>query len=120
MVDGRFRVSTGWSDKFRAIIDPGSPHCIIPRLIWRDIEHRVLVSHPQSLGGTDGGSTSAPFGAVTLAIDDETILSPPLNVRAFLLPDDSEPLLLGFEDVLTRMILRSAYPRQTAYLKFPM
>jgi hypothetical protein len=120
-VAARFHLPDGsWSETHKAIIDPGSPHCIIPRFIWSTAEHRVLVQHALPLGGIGGGATAAPFGEVLLAIDDGTTLSPPLTVRAFLLPDDSEPLLLGFEDFLTRLVLYCDYPHSIAYLEFPV
>jgi hypothetical protein len=120
LVDVRFATPTGWSDKYRAIIDPGSPNCLIPRFIWSVAEHRILVPRPLSLGGIGGGAVAAPFGKVTLVVHDEVTVSPPLTIRAFLLPDDSEPLLLGFEDFLTQVILHCDYPKREAYLEFPL
>ncbi|MBI3950151.1 MAG: hypothetical protein HY314_06825 [Acidobacteria bacterium] len=105
LVDVRFATPTGLSDKYRAIIDPGSPSCLIPRFIWRVAEHRILVPRPLPLSGIGGGAVAAPFGEVTLIVEDDVATSPPLTIRAFLLPDDSEPLLLGFEDFLTTTIL---------------
>jgi len=118
MVDVRFRTSYGWSEKRPAIIDPGSPHCIIPHSVWSGAEHRILVPRALPLSGIGGGTTAAPFGTVVLAIEDGRSFSPPLTIRAFLLPDDSEPLLLGFEDFLTHVILYSDYPHQVAYMEF--
>jgi hypothetical protein len=70
------------------------------------------------LGGIGGGSTAAPLGQVTLVVHDDVATSPPLTIRAFLLLDDSEPLLLGFEDFLTRVVLHCDYPQREAYLEF--
>jgi hypothetical protein len=70
------------------------------------------------LGGIGGGDIAAPFGAVKLAVEDDTTTSPSLTIRAFLLPDDSEPLLLGFADFLTNVVLHCNYPQREAYLEF--
>lgn len=115
----RFMTSGTLTESFRAIIDPGSPNCVIPHSIWSVVEHRILSTRLFPLGGIGGGQTAAPLGEVTLAIDDGTTLSPPLTVRAFLLPHDSEPLLLGFEDFLTHLILHSDFPHDLSYLEFP-
>jgi hypothetical protein len=115
----RFRTPDGgWTRPQEAIIDPGSPNCLIPHSAWGVAQHRILVSRPQSMGGIGGGITNAPFGEVTLVAEDEVTTSPPLTVRAFLFPDDSEPLLLGFEDFLTTTTLYCDYERRDAYLEF--
>jgi hypothetical protein len=40
-----------------------------------------------------------------------------LKIKALLLPDDSLPLIVGFEDVLTTAKLVSDYKNGTAYLE---
>lgn len=120
MAHARFRTPNGLSDRHLAIIAPGSPNCIIPHFIWSTVEHRIIVARPLPLGGIGGGATAAPLGEVTLVVEDDVTTSPPLTIRAFLLPDDSEPLLLGFEDFLTRTVLHSDYPHSVAYLGFPV
>jgi hypothetical protein len=115
----RFRTPDGsWTRTRDAIIDPGSPNCIIPHSVWSTAEHQILVSRPMRLGGIGGGSTAAPLGQVILVVHDDVATSPPLAIRAFLLPDDSEPLLLGFEDFLTQVVLHCDYPQHEAYLEF--
>jgi hypothetical protein len=108
-----------WSRTWKAIVDLGSPYCVIPHSIWSESEHRVLVQRLLRIDGIGGGSASGNFGEATLVVVDDTTTSPPITVRAFLLTDDSEPLLLGFEDFLTRLIIHSDYPHDVAYLEFP-
>ncbi len=47
---------------------------------------------------------------------DDRNTSEPVEVSAFLLDSDVAPLLLGFEDVLTRATLHCDYPGGLAYL----
>ena len=61
----------------------------------------------------------APLGQITIALDDGTHLSPPATIRAFLMPDDSEPFLLGFEGFLTHFALYCNYRDNVAYLELP-
>lgn len=116
----RLAVGGQWSIVFPAVIDTGSPDCAIPHAVWSMIDYGILVPQPLALGGIGGGHLKAPLGEVTLAVDDGIRTSPPLAVRAFLLPDDSVPLLLGFQDFLTRVTLHCDYPHRSATLKFPM
>ena len=116
----RLRAPDGWSDPRKALIDPGAPYCLLPLSLWSTAEHRVLSRRDLSVAGIGSGTAAARYGLVTLVVEDGSVASPPLRVRAFLLEDDSEPLLLGFEDFLTHAILHSDYPRRIAYLEFPV
>lgn len=114
----RFRTQGRWSELFPAIIDTGSPDSIVPYSIWSAVDHRVLLSRPVPLTGIGGGARSATFGEVTLAVDDSVQASPAILMRGCLLSDDSEPLLLGFQDFLTQAVLHCDYPNRIAYLEF--
>ena len=115
----RLRTQGRWGLAHPAIVDPGSPNCVLPHFAWSVADFRILVARALPLGGIGGGVATAPLGEVTLAVDDGIRTSHPLSVRAFLLPDDSEPLLLGFQDILTHAALHCDYPRRVAYLEFP-
>ncbi len=51
-------------------------------------------------------------------LPDEKQVSMPFNIKAYLVENDSVPLLIGFEDVLTELKLVSRYKFQTAYLEW--
>jgi hypothetical protein len=107
-----------WSPPKEAIIDPGAPYCLFPYSFWSVSEHRILSPHPLPLGGIGGGSVSARFGEIIIALQDRSNYSPLLQVRSLFLEDDSEPLLLGFEGFLTIAILHCDYSQQEAYVEF--
>lgn len=113
-----FRSTEGWSTGDEAIVDTGSPISVIPRSNWEDFHHYFLSSeeYPVSLAGV---TTTARFGVVTLRAHDGTNVSPPMEVKAHLLSDDSHPLIVGFEDFLTIANLHSRFSMNMAYLEFP-
>ncbi|MBI1929958.1 hypothetical protein HYR99_37620 [Candidatus Poribacteria bacterium] len=116
-----FQTRNGWTEAENAIIDTGGPISIIPRRVWQEVRHGFLTeAEIEVLVG--GRGTTGRFGQVVLrfhdAVDSERI-SPPLMVKADLLSDDSYPIVLGFEDVLTDVALYSDYPQQVAYFLFP-
>ena len=97
----RLRTPEGaWMRPRPAIVDPGSPYCLVPYSAW-------------------SAASMAPLGQITIALDDGTHLSPPATIRAFLMPDDSEPFLLGFEGFLTHFALYCNYRDNVAYLELP-
>jgi len=109
-----------WTKPTDAIIDTGGPISIIPRSVWKqirygfysDIETEVLVG---------GRASKGRFGQVTLCFHDaqeRERISPPLAIKAYLLSDDSYPIVLGFEDILTDVALYSDYPQQEVFLSF--
>jgi hypothetical protein len=61
--------------------------------------------------GIGGNIITGRLGWITLRLHDEETISPPLNVKAnpslrsrtCLIDDDSMPLILGFEDVITEV-----------------
>ena len=99
-------------------MDTGGPVSFIPRQVWQHIRYR-LYSQKDFGVAIAGQSTTGKLAEVQLRVHDETTVSPPLTLKAHLLPDDAHPLVLGFEDVLTGLGLYSHYPSQTAYLEFP-
>lgn len=113
-----FATVDGWAREREAIVDTGSPVSFIPRQVWQGIRYR-LYSQKEFGISVAGTSTTAKLASVQLRFHDETSVSPPLTLKAHLLPDDTHPIVLGFEDVLTELGLYSHYPAQTAYLEFP-
>jgi hypothetical protein len=123
--DLRFATSQGWADVERAIIDTGAPVSMIPRSIWRRVAVHLLSPKEFELYGIsteeqEYPSVPARLGVVECTLLDESRVSPPLRLKAYLMPDDATPLALGFEGLLTRCKLVLNYPDQEAFLLTPM
>lgn len=115
----QIQTATGWSEAQEAIVDTGNPVSVIPCSIWREAQVRWLLTRKATLHGLGGGSIRGRLGEVIFVFSDRARVSPPLRLKAHLIDDDSVPLLIGFEDVLTNVRLVSDYAGKTAYLEWP-
>ncbi len=113
-----FKTLTGWSQKYHAIVDTGSPANLIPRHIWSQSVNRLILAKKFSLSGIGQGKVFAYLGEVTVRLSYRAKATAPIKVRAFLLETDSAPLILGFQDFLTISTLLSSYPKKLASVKF--
>ena len=66
-----------------------------------------------------GSAVQAQLATVSLRIYDGEAISPPLEMKAYLLADDSHPFLLGFEDFLTDGDLFVSFIQNLAFVEFP-
>jgi len=113
-----FNTPMGWTASFKAIVDTGNPVTILPEIVHRHIHRRILHPDPVSLFGVGRGEVLAHLAEIEMAFVGKRQLSPPLRIKAYLLTDNSLPVLIGYEDVLTDVTLVSAYPRRKAYIEF--
>ena len=112
-----FATEEGWLGIEAAIVDTGAPVSVIPSGVWQQAECRPLTSgdFDIAIGGTP---TTGKLAELTLRCPDQSTVSPSLNVRAYLLADDTHPLVLGFEDILTELVLHCDFTSRDAYLDF--
>lgn len=54
-----------------------------------------------------------------MSFHDPQTTSPAMQAKAYLLDDDSAPLIIGYEDGLTELRMLSDYPLQQAYFEIP-
>ncbi len=113
-----FRQAGSWSKIWEAIIDTGGPISVIPHSIWQDIDYRLLSTRDYNVS-LAGIPTTGKLAQVFICMHDDINISQTLVVKAYLLNDDVHPLILGFEDFLTRIGLYSNYNEEKAYLEFP-
>ncbi|MBI3920560.1 MAG: hypothetical protein HY318_03995 [Armatimonadetes bacterium] len=112
-----FRTLGGWAEARGAIVDTGGPVSFIPRSLWENATHQLIgdTDSPLYIAGT---STTGKLAWVIIRVQDDQQASPSLRIKAYLLPDDTQPLVLGFEDVLTDAVLHSDFQNRTAYMEF--
>ncbi len=105
----------------RAIIDTGGPISITPRSVWEQMRYG-LYSNIETEIPVGGRATTGRLGQVILRFHDaqeRERTATPLTIKAYLLSDDSHPIVLGFEDILTDVELHSNFPQQNVHLVFP-
>ena len=120
----RFATPEGWSGVERAIVDTGAPVAMIPWSIWNRIAVRLLSTRVMKIHGISADDQEYSFvparlAEVTCVLLDQTHVSPPLRLKAYLMPDDATPLVLGFEDLLTSYELLCNYVRNETFLRLP-
>ena len=115
----QLRTSEGWTTPYKAIIDIGTPISVIPRFIWKSAQVKWLSRRKVSLTGIGSGKVQGRLGEVTLVFSDEQATSPPIQVKTHLLDDNSVPLLIGCEDILTQVDLFISYRNKIAYFELP-
>jgi len=119
LVNVCFKTSTGWTKPYEAIVDTGNPTTVIPFNIHQQIFSQVLHPTKIDLLGLGQGSVRGRLSSVTMSFQDKQLTSPPFQAKAFLLDQNSTPLIIGYEDGLTELRLVSDYPQQTAYVEIP-
>jgi len=121
IVKTQLKTSVSWTGTYEAIVDTGNPLSIIPASIWGKSLVKLLTSEPirlYGIGTDEKSAASGNFGEIIIIFSDRRRVSPPIKLKAFLLDDDSTPLLIGFEDVLTVTNLFCDYRSQKAYLEW--
>lgn len=114
----RFQSENGWTKVSEAIVDTGSAVSVLPYVAWKDSSINLLSSHKVILRGLAPQKEAilqANIAEVTCVLLDGHEISRPLKIKAYLLLDDSAPLILGFEDILTEVKLVSDYKNDMAY-----
>ena len=105
-----------WTKPRDAIIDTGSHVSVIPRYIWTNTHHSFISDKTEM--GIGGNLVTGRLGWITLRLHDEETISPPLSIKANLIDNNSMPLILGFEDVITEVLLVSDFQQSIAYIIF--
>lgn len=118
MVLVSFHQAGSWSKIREAIIDTGGPISVIPHSIWQNVDYRLLSARDFDIP-LAGVPTTGKLAQVFIRMHDDTNTSRTLVIKAYLLNDDVHPLILGFEDFLTKIGLYSNYREGRAYLEFP-
>lgn len=116
----KFDTRDNWAKPREAIIDTGSPISLIPYSVWQELKIEILSPRKIKLVGIGAKETttiSGQLGKLKCILSDGKTASPVFSIKAYLVEDDSVPLLLGFEDVLTEIKLVSHYKEQNAYLE---
>ncbi len=115
----QLKTSYGWTRRYKGILDTGNLISVIPHFIWwPKVQVRWLLQRRSRLYGIGSGSVWGKLAEITIIFTDQRDISPPIKLKAFLLDDDSLPLLIGFEDVLTAVRLFCDYRSQKAYLEW--
>ncbi len=112
-----FKEPDGWSRPWLDIMDTGSPMTLLPKPVWETIHVASFLSEAVPLGGIGSGTVLARLAKVELAFLSTQKEIVERTIKAYLAEDDSVPLLLGIEDLLTNARLVCDYPKSKAFLQ---
>ncbi len=115
----RLKMDDGWTKQYKGIVDTGNPVSVIPYSIWRKADTRFLLSDKSELTGIGEGKVFGQLGEITIVFVDKKSTSLPLRSKALLLDDDSIPLLIGFEDILSDIKMVCDYNSEIACFQIP-
>jgi hypothetical protein len=110
------RVST---EPYEAIVDTGNPITVIPLRIHQQIFSQLLYPGKINLSGIGQGIVQGQLASIIMSFHDQQTTSLPLQAKAYLLDDNSTPLIVGYEDALTELRLISDYPQQMGHFEIP-
>ncbi len=99
-----FKKSHTWSQPYEAIIDTGAPVSIIPPAIWQEIEKEILHEEHKIQGIVPDKDSylSVKIANIFCVLMDEKNMTEILKIKAYLPVEAKAPLVLGFENVLSK------------------
>ena len=106
----RFETTNGWTKEHLAIIDTGSPLCVVPQEIWKDCKITIIADTEMYFGfSKNREGIPVQLGEVHPVIINENDYINGANVKAYLALTSDIPLILGLD--LIDYLLRSDMKR---------
>jgi hypothetical protein len=99
-------------------MDIGSPLTLLPKPLWETIHVPKFLSEAVPLGGIGQGTVLARLAQIELAFLSTQKEIVERTIKAYLAEEDTVPLLLGIEDLITNTRLVCDYPKNKAFLHF--
>ena len=98
-----FKKPHAWTQPYEAIIDTGAPVSIIPPAIWQEIEKEILGEHKiQGIVPKKDSYLSVKIANVSCVLMDDKNMTDRLKIKAYLSLEEKVPLILGFENILSK------------------
>jgi hypothetical protein len=115
----QFKMETGWSELYEAIIDTGAHTSVIPKYIWEESYTEEKADHSVQ-GIVPKKECSLPVKVSTvrgILFDDELNHTNEVEFYAYCALDDKVPLILGFKGLLDRFAIYFNIGTEIAYLE---
>ena len=94
----RFETTNGWTKEHLAIIDTGSPLCVVPQEIWKDCKITVIADTEMYFGfSKDKEGIPVKLGEIHPVIVNKDGHVNGGNVKAYLGLTSDIPLILGLD-----------------------
>jgi len=115
----QFKTLTGWTKAYDAIMDTGAPISLLPAFIWKKLDRVELADHEVfGIAGKPECSIPVKVGRVICFLEDDAgHRTKEMEIHAYLAQTDEVALILGFKDLLAKLLLYCDYRRQIAYVE---
>jgi len=113
-----FQKPDGWTQPYEAIIDTGAPVSIIPPAIWREMDREELgESKIQGIVSREDAYLPVKIANIHCVLMDEDSMTDILKIKAYLSLEESAPLVLGFENLLSTAKMYSNSKEDEGYIE---
>lgn len=115
----RFRTANGFTEARHSIVDTGAHTSIIPLSLWKRLDIKLMAEHyVRGLVPKKECFMDVKVGLVKARIvDEEGNQTDEMNVRAFLSPVDTVPVIIGFKDLLEKFKVCFDPTKKMAYIE---
>ncbi len=119
MCDVLFKTIDGEIDIYEgAIVDTGAFISLIPYSAWKNVEHKEIVRHSvKGIIPRKECAIDVIIGKIKLKLLDEENETNELEIYAYLALTDEVPLIIGFEDLLSRFKVCFDYSENEAWIE---
>ncbi len=98
-----FQKPDSWTHPYEAIIDTGAPVSIIPPAIWQEIEKEILGEYKiQGIVPKKDAYLNVKIANIFCVLMDEKNVTERLKIKAYLSLEEKAPLVLGFENIISK------------------
>lgn len=113
-----FKTKSGWTQPYEAIIDTGAPVSVIPPAIAEEIVKNIFTDYAISgIVPHEEAKLPVKVADVWCALLDKEKTSKALKIKAYLSTDHRVPLVLGFENLLSKVILYSDCKNNKSFIE---
>ncbi len=118
----QLQLTNGWSRSFRAVLDTGSPYCVIPQSLVPDLDRNRLFQ--TRLAGIVPASSSKGFLPADLvrtriALGDTVRTTRPIETLGMVVQHQGVPLIIGLAAFPRSVRIDVDFRRETAFLSLP-
>jgi hypothetical protein len=114
----QFMTPQGWSDPESAIVDTGAPISLIPQKIWRKCIIKII-GETELRGVIPKKECVMPVkvAIIELRLIDPNYATETIEIKAYIVPNDNVPLIIGFERLLSEFNIFFSYYTQDGFIE---
>lgn len=114
----QFLTTKGWAKTEIAIVDTGAPISLIPNRIWKRCQSEII-GETELKGVISKKECIMPVkvALIEVRLIEYEYVTQRLKIKAYLASIDEVPLIIGFENMLSKFNVFFSYHTQTAFIE---